>query len=61
MTIWVSALLWKLGFDAHRGYLGTERFWELHNGMVQMTSTAGVSALVDSEMIRGLHQTTSWN
>ena len=50
----VSAILWKLGFDAQRDYLGTERFWELHNGMVQMTSTAGVSALVDSEMIRGL-------
>lgn len=50
----VGGLLWKLGFDVERSYLGTGRFWELHNGMVQMTSTAGVSALVDSEMIRGL-------
>lgn len=49
----VSAMLWKLDFDPIVDEDDNRRFWELHKKMKQVAQTAGVSALVDAEEIRG--------
>lgn len=49
----VSAILWKLDFISLPRPDEHARFWQLHEKMKQVAQTAGVSALVDTEDIRG--------
>lgn len=50
----VNALLWKLGFGIDANEDRSRGFWQSHERMKQVATTAGVSALVDHEAVRAL-------